>query len=173
MKFSEKDLAYWAFMSREEWQFCYALSFARQILELVPATGLNQSFRDVVIEAHRDGYQWTNLVATDDGDLHSKTDDPTSPENLFWLKMISDGTPPDFLTHLGVAIDYAEANDPLARHISVLRGGLNEVETRNERHKASFDALSGQEKDAVFGELFDAAMEDVTGKKRPGKGEIN
>lgn len=162
MRFPDDDLSYWGFLSREEWQFCYALTFARQLLGLVPVTKLNLAFRDVIIEAHRDGYSWSNLEADDDDHLHSRNDDPVCPENLLFLRMIQLAIPPDYDVHVPGAIQFAEeAGEPLSFHVATLRGALDRMTEIDGKDRARHKQLSAAEKEELWGYLFQHAVESV------------
>jgi len=164
MTFADDDLFFWAFMSREEWQFCYSLSFSRQILELAPVTNHNRSFRDVLIEAQRDGHCWSNLIVDDDDRLHTRTDDPTEPENLLFIAMIQRGLIPDYEAHFKAAIEYARSQEFLLRHVETLSAGVTCLGEIDATHKAQFDALSQEEKDEIFQPFLDKAIEDAGGE---------
>ncbi len=106
-----------AYLTREEWQLCFALSFAHEFLaDAGPFSTLGESLRYAVAYLAENGMEFQGVAVTADGRIIPNHEDPVCPENLASCALIVYGSSPDYETHLPAAIEYAAEVIPHLRN---------------------------------------------------------
>lgn len=119
-----------AYLSREEWQLVFALSFAHQALgEAGPFETFADELRYAVAWLAENGFEFEALQVLADGRIVPTCETPICPENLASCALIVYGSAPDYRTHLeAAAAVLAERAPHLRREIERLHEALSQIE---------------------------------------------
>src|SRR5262245_43033709 len=102
-----------AYLTRQEWQLCFALPFAHQLLsEAGPFDSFAEELRYAIRYLAENGMEFEAVRATIDGRIVPTQEEPVCEENLASCALIVYGGSPDYETHLGDAITFAEEAVP-------------------------------------------------------------
>lgn len=126
--FDKGDKEWWTYITRKEWQFLYATTCAREMMEETPlGADVDESMRWLIHELEtQHQYRFSGIEMSSDGTLSTTMDIPVCKENLFFFLMMRQGIPPDLETHLHAAILFSDAFPEF--DTSALRGALGRVE---------------------------------------------
>jgi hypothetical protein len=126
-----EGMMFFGWLSRPEWQFVYALSFAMEGAGLAPpnARGLG----DVMIAAMRyvqeRGHRFRGVTVTEDGRVLRKRHGLLEPRNGLSLYLLQRGKVPDYVTHFGRAVFLAEHHYKDENLRDLLRAALADLES--------------------------------------------
>lgn len=111
--FLDGDLAFMLWLSRQEWQFLYAWTFAEEMVNGRPWPSLGAAFRAGIAEMEREhGFQWSGVRHDRAGRLWPLQEEPVEEGNSNWIAMLKSDMAPDYPIHLRVAIRFAEERLP-------------------------------------------------------------
>jgi hypothetical protein len=112
--FRSDELKFTLWLTPQEWQLCYGLSFSLQLAEWMEMSlSLGQSFRWIIGQLQReDGYSWTGIHMDQDNDLWAKTDTAISAPNKLWLFQLSQNSMPDYSIHIPAAASFLREHLP-------------------------------------------------------------
>jgi hypothetical protein len=118
-----------AYLTREEWQLAFALSFAHEFLgDAGPFASFGESLRYAVSYLAQNGMEFQGVTVTSDGRIIPTQEEPVCPENLASCALIVYGSAPDYETHLPAAIAFAEEVVPhLSHDIEMMNQAFGEV----------------------------------------------
>lgn len=131
--FDKGDKEWWTYITREEWQFLYATTCAREMMEEAPLeTDVDVAMRWLLYELQsHHGYDFSGVSMSGNGELTTTRDELVCKENLYFFLLLRQGIPPDLEVHLHAAIAFAEALPEF--DISILRGALARAESHLEQ----------------------------------------
>ncbi len=132
------DLAYWIWMSREEWELVYALSQALQESDLLPRDiGLNFAFYNTIFGLQKNGFHFKQIRLSDDGWMFLLGDQPRERRNELFIRLFERNEAPDYEIHLEVALRLAREHELPEDVIQVLETARSRTERRlTQRRKA-------------------------------------
>ncbi len=135
----ERKRALSAYLTREEWQLCFAVSFAHQYLgDAGPFDSLADELRYAITYLSQNGMDFEALAVAADGRIVPTQEEPVCEGNLASCALIVYGGSPDYETHLPAAIAYAEEVVPhLHSDIEMLREALADVSQTVEDNRRS------------------------------------
>jgi len=118
-----------AYLTREEWQLAFAISFAHQFLgDAGPFDTFGQEMRYAVVYLGQNGMVFQGVAVTADGRVIPIQEEPVCEENLASCALMVYGGSPDYATHLPAALDYAEEVIPhLRADIEMIEQAYHEV----------------------------------------------
>lgn len=119
--FPRGDTTFMIFLSAEEWELCYVLSFAWLDQGELKNMPLAEQFRAVIHrlqEQHH--YRFEGVVHREDGEVYARTRKPICPNNILSIMMLHGGSPPEYELHLINAIEYCHIRDSLSPLVSLL-----------------------------------------------------
>lgn len=119
-----------AYLSRQEWQLVFALSFVHQALgDAGPFDSFGDELRYAVAWLAENGFEFEGLKVLADGRIVPKQEAPICPENLASCALILYSSAPDYRTHLEAAAFVLAERTPHLRHeIDRIHEALSEVE---------------------------------------------
>jgi hypothetical protein len=118
-----------AYLTREEWQLAFAISFAHQYLgDAGPFNSFGEEMRYAVTYLGQNGMEFQGIAVTADGRIVPTQEDPVCEANLASCALMVYGSSPDYETHLPAALDFAEEVIPhLRSDIEMIEQVFHEV----------------------------------------------
>lgn len=106
-----QDLRWWLWLTREEWQLAYALSFAADDAGLLADLGLDTVNKQLLWAVSylngECGYELKGIHIRDDGEYLAKQEDPVEPGNVLTIQLMRRMETPDYAVHVPDALAYA------------------------------------------------------------------
>lgn len=155
-KIERDDLAYWIWMSREEWELVYGLSQALQESDLLPRDiGLNFAFYNTIFGLQKNGFHFTQIRLSDDGWMFLLGDQPRERRNELFIRMFERNLAPDYETHLEVALKVAEEHELPDDVIQVLKTAQNHTQRRLKQRRKAWEAVPKDQVKLMMEEFYE------------------
>lgn len=155
-KIERDDLAYWIWMSREEWELVYALSQALQESDLLPRDiGLNFAFYNTIFGLQKNGFHFKQIRLSDDGWMFLLGDQPRERRNELFIRMFERNLAPDYEEHLKVALKVAREHELPENIIQVLETARSRTERRLKQRKKAWAAVPKDQVKILMDEFYE------------------
>jgi hypothetical protein len=119
--FPRGDTTFMIFLTAEEWELCYSLSFAwidQGELKMLP---LAEQFRAVIHRIETEfSYRFEGVRTGEDRELYARVRKPVEPNNILSIMMLQGGSPPEYELHLMNAADFCRIRGELSTLVPLL-----------------------------------------------------